>query len=598
MRIQLAWAHQARTRTKVGHGRWGEGAGGDRAGRVGGLRYVRPVGSTLYRNGVVHSPSDPFAEAVLVADGQVAWLGSEDTVSTVLDGVDEVVDLDGALVTPGFVDAHVHVLETGFALTSVDLSPDAGVRSVDEALDRLGAAARAARAAGTAAPLLAHGWDESAWPQRRPPTRAEIDRATDGAPVYAARTDVHSAVVSSSFAEVVGLREHEGWSDDGLVRLAAHHHAREAARAVDPARHQELSRHALTAAAAAGIVSVHEHSAPFIDTREGLASLLALTADPGSALPRVVGYRAELLADVDEARALLAAIPGLTGLGGDLNVDGSIGSRTAALRLPYADLDPRADPAAGDPRGVLMLTAEQVRDHVVAVTRAGTHAAFHVIGDRAMDVVLEGLTAAGEVVGLTALRGAGHRIEHAEMVDAPALARLVLLGVVASVQPAFDAAWGGPDGMYARRLGALRAASLNPTADLAGAGVPLAFGSDSPVTPLRPWRTVRAAVEHHDADQRISARAAFRAHTRGGWRAAGLMHTGAGEIRLGAPASLAVWRADSLAVQAPDGRVAAWSTDPRAGTPLLPELGPDVPEPQCLRTLRDGVVVHDVGALG
>jgi len=147
--------------------------------------------------------------------------------------------------------------------------------------------------------------------------------------------------------------------------------------------------------------------------------------------------------------------------------------------------------------------------------------------------------------------------------------------------------------MYAQRLGAGRAAALNPLADLAGAGVPLAFGSDSPVTPVSPWAGVRAAVLHQAPEQRISARAAFRASTRGGWRLAGLDHTGAGELRVGAPAHLAVWRADHLVVQAPDGRLASWSTDARSGTPLLPYLGPDAPEPQCLRTVRDGVVLFD-----
>jgi hypothetical protein len=101
-------------------------------------------------------------------------------------------------------------------------------------------------------------------------------------------------------------------------------------------------------------------------------------------------------------------------------------------------------------------------------------------------------------------------------------------------------------------------------------------------------------VAHHEPGQRISARAAFRAHTRGGWRAAGLDHTGAGELRIGAPAHLALWRADHLVVQGADGRVSsAWSTDARSGTPLLPDLGPDAPEPVCVRTVRDGVVLHD-----
>lgn len=546
---------------------------------------------TLYRNAVIHSRTDPFAEAVLVADGQIAWLGADDSVHTVLDGREQevdVVDLDGALVAPAFVDAHVHVQETGLALTSIDLST---TRTVEECLDAVAGAADEARAAGVSAPLVGYGWDETRWPDGRPPSRSELDRATQGAPVYLARTDMHSAVVSSSFAEVTGLVGLQGWSESGHVTGAAHDGARDAVRDVSGTRRDHLVRLALGAAAAQGIVSVHEHSHPYTDSRAGLAALLELTRDPASGLPGVVGYRAELCETTDDARELLAAVPGLTGIGGDLNVDGSIGSRTAALRSPYADV--LTGPGLPPHTGVLELTAEQVTNHVAAVTRAGAQAAFHVIGDRAMDEVLLGLRAATDLEGSDAVRGAGHRIEHAEMVDAHALSALVLLGLTASVQPAFDAAWGGPAGMYAQRLGALRAAAMNPFADLAGAGVPIALGSDSPVTPFDPWGAVLAMVEHHEPSQRVSARAAFRAHTRGGWRAARLDHLGSGEIRLGAPADLAVWRADELAVQAPDGRLAAWSTDARAGTPLLPVLGADRPRPRCLRTLRQGVVLHD-----
>ncbi len=553
--------------------------------------YVRPVRSTLYRNAVVHSRSHPFAEALVVADGRVAWLGDADATRTLLDDVDEVVDLDGALVTPAFVDAHVHVLETGIALASLDLRPEAGVRSLGALLDRVAAAAREARAGGRAAPLLGWGWDETAWPEGRPPTRAELDRAADGGPVYLARTDIHSAVVSTSFAEVAGCLDAAGWTDEGHVTGEAHHRARDTLRALDPARRAELCDVALRAAAAQGIASVHEHSGPHLDSRDGLADLLRATADPASGLPLVVGYRAELCETDADAQRLVTEIPGLTGIGGDLTVDGSIGSRTAALRSPYADLP--AHRPEDERRGRLDLEAGVIANHVAAVTRAGLQAAFHVIGDRAMDEVLLGFRAATDVEGVDAVRFARHRIEHAEMVDAHALSSMVLLGLTASVQPAFDAAWGGPDGMYARRLGSLRAAGMNAFADLAGAGVPLALGSDTPVTPFDPWGAVHAAVAHHEPSQRISARAAFRAHTRGGWRAAGLDHTGVGEITLGAPATLAFWRTEALEVQAPEGRLAAWSTDARAGTPLLPALGPDVAPPECLRTLRDGHVLHD-----
>jgi predicted amidohydrolase YtcJ len=544
------------------------------------------VASTLYRNGVVHSSADPFAEAILVDGGTVAWIGSEDSASGFAARADEVVDLDGALVTPAFVDAHVHVLETALALDGLDLSPAGGVHSLADALDAVHRAV-AARPA-TDQPLLGFGWDETEWPEGRRPTPDELDAAAGGAPAYLARVDVHSALVTSTFADRAGLRALPGWHDDNWVTGDAHHVARDEARRLEPARRTALYRKALEHAASRGIVAVHEMSAPFVDTRAGLVELLATTAQAASGLPLVVGYRAERCVTVDDAHALLAAVPGLTGIGGDLNVDGSLGSRTAALRAPYAD-------APGE-SGVLYLTAEQVANHVAAVTRAGVHAGFHVIGDRAMDELLLGLQAAADVQGAASVAGAGHRIEHAEMIDAMTLAQLVLLGARVSAQPAFDAAWGGADGMYAARLGSGRAVLLNPLADLTTAGIPLAFGSDSPVTPLDPWAGVRAAVRHTAADQRVSGRAAFRAATRGGWRLAGLDGTGAGELRVGAPAHLAVWRAPVLTVEPGQGRLSTWSPEARAGTPLLPDLSPDAVPPACLRTVRDGVTVFD--ALG
>jgi predicted amidohydrolase YtcJ len=541
------------------------------------------VTSTLYRNGVVHTPADPFAEAILVDDGTVAWVGAEDSASGYAARADVVVDLDGALVTPAFVDAHVHVLETALALDGLDLSAAGGVHSLTDALDAIHRAA-VARAAGDA-PLLGFGWDEHAWPEGRRPSLAELDAAAGGAPAYLARVDVHSALVTGTFAERAGLPRLAGWHDDGWVTGDAHHVARDEALHFAPARRTALYRSALAHAAAQGIVSVHEMSAPFVDTRAGLIELLETTATAQSGLPLVVGYRAERCVTVDDAHALLAAIPGLTGIGGDLDVDGSLGSRTAALRAPYAD--------AVEEAGALYLTAEQIANHVAAVTRAGVHAGFHVIGDRAMDELLLGLRAAAEVEGMAHVAGAGHRIEHAEMIDAMTLAQLVLLGARVSAQPAFDATWGGPDRLYAARLGAGRAVLLNPLADLTAAGVPLAFGSDSPVTPVDPWAGVRAAVRHSATDQRISGRAAFRAATRGGWRLAGLDGSGAGELRVGAPAHLAVWRAPVLTVEPGQGRLSTWSPEARAGTPLLPDLSPDAEPPVCLRTVRDGVTIFD-----
>jgi predicted amidohydrolase YtcJ len=178
------------------------------------------------------------------------------------------------------------------------------------------------------------------------------------------------------------------------------------------------------------------------------------------------------------------------------------------------------------------------------------------------------------------------------MLSREAADELAALGVVASMQPAFDAVWGGEHGMYAARLGQHRMRGLNPFAQLARAGVTLAFGSDSPVTPLDPWAAVRAAAMHHVAEHRISVRAAFAAHTRGGWRAARV--DDAGVLAPGAVASYAVWQVPGeLVVQAPDARVAAWSTDPRAGVPGLPDLSDAAARPSCLRTVVHGRTVYE-----
>jgi hypothetical protein len=193
------------------------------------------------------------------------------------------------------------------------------------------------------------------------------------------------------------------------------------------------------------------------------------------------------------------------------------------------------------------------------------------------------------------MRAAMHRLEHVELLTDDHVRALAEFGVTASMQPMFDALWGGPGGMYEQRLGAERAAGMNRFADLVSAGVLVAFGSDAPVTDLGPWAAVRGAVHPTNPGQALSTRAAFGAHTRSGWRAVG--QPDAGTLAPDAPAHLAIWDVDDIVVQAPDERVAAWSTDPRSGTPGLPALGPDLPLPRCVRTVVHGRTVFDSGDL-
>ncbi|WP_228975280.1 amidohydrolase [Streptomyces sp. DH12] len=528
--------------------------------------------TVLLRGGDVHSPADPFATAMVVERGHVAWVGSEGAADAFAPGVDEVIDLEGALVTPAFTDAHVHTTATGLALTGLDLS---GARTLDEALALV-------RDFATARPddrvLLGHGWDAARWPERRHPARAELDAATGGRPLYLPRVDVHSAVVTTALLDLVpGVTALGGYHPDAPLTGAAHHAVRAAAHAaVTPAQRAAAQRAALRHAASLGIGTVHECGGPEISDEEDFTALLELARS--QELPRVVGYWAEPVAgerDAERVRAL-----GAVGAAGDLFADGSLGSHTACLHTPYAD---------APHTGAAHLDAAAVAAHVTACTRAGLQAGFHAIGDAAVTAVVDGVRAAARSVGLARVRAARHRVEHAEMLTPETIAAFAELGLTASVQPAFDAAWGGDDGMYAERLGVERARTLNPYAALLRAGVPLAFGSDSPVTPLDPWGGVRAAAFHRTPEHRISVRAAFTAHTRGGWRAAG--RDDAGVLVPGAPADYAVWRTGELVVQAPDDRVARWSTDPRSGTPGLPDLTPGAALPVCLRTVVSGHTV-------
>jgi len=506
------------------------------------------VTTTLLRRGRIHTPDHPAATALLVTDDRVTWVGDTDDIDDT-DGADHVVELDGALVTPAFVDAHVHATSTGIALQGLDLSD---TRSLDECLQRVAAFTRRTRGRV----ILGHGWDETRWPEHRAPTRQELDRASYGGVVYLSRIDVHSAVVSSALLAVTPeARTAVGFQDNGHVSTEAHHVVRRVAReSVGRDQRRAAQRATRRRAAELGIGALHELGGPDISSEDDFRAMLALGAqEPG---PDVVGYWGEL-GGVERAREL-----GALGAAGDLFADGAIGSHTACLRSVYAD---------DDQSGHAYLTAAEVRDHVAACTEAGLQAGFHAIGDGALDAVVAGFREAAERIGAEAIRRARHRLEHVEMVDGAMIATLADLRVVASVQPAFDRLWGGEAGMYVERLGAERARTLNPFAAMAAGGVVLAFGSDAPITPLDPWGAVRAATRHQTPGQSLDVDAAFAAHTVGGWRAARV--DDGGVLRVGAPATYVIWGG--------------------AAGPGLPALDADDALPVCRRTVVRGTTVYD-----
>ena len=138
--------------------------------------------TTLYRRGRVRTPADPFATALMTDGDTVVWVGQEGAADAL--SPDLTVDLEDAWLAPAFVDAHVHATSTGLALTGLDLT---GTTSLAQALRMVEDHSRRARGR----PVLGTGWDETLWPEGRPPTAAELDRASYGGVVYLARTDVH-----------------------------------------------------------------------------------------------------------------------------------------------------------------------------------------------------------------------------------------------------------------------------------------------------------------------------------------------------------------------------------------------------------------------
>ena len=512
----------------------------------------------IFVGGRVYAPDQPGATAVVTDGRLISYVGEDEAARRTAPGQTEV-DLQGRLVTPAFVDAHVHLIQAGQAMAGLGLQ-DATSR--DDAVARVAAYARRHPDAHI---IVGHGWDERAWPEPLPPTRTELDRAAGGVAVYLARVDVHSAVVSSSLLDQLpGVSKAIGYRVDGLLTREAHHLCRgNLDRLFTDQERRSAARAALLAAATRGVATVHDLGGPHLGPAEDLRRVREVAADLGMG---VVSYWGEL---ATEPTIEWAQQAGVAGLAGDLCVDGALGSRTAALCEPYAD---------AETRGARYLSEQQIADHVIACTEAGLQAGFHCIGDDAVATTVSGLRLAADKLGVARIRAARHRLEHLEMIFDRDIGTLAELGVIASVQPAFDAAWGRPGELYEQRLGLDRARAMNRFATLVRYGVPVAFGTDAPVTPFSGWATVRAAVQHCQPSERMSIAAAFDAATRGAHWAA--FAENAGTITVGAVADLAVWDLGESDLQ---------------GAVPLPRLN-DEPLPTCAATMAAGEFIYQSGS--
>jgi predicted amidohydrolase YtcJ len=433
----------------------------------------------IYYHGNIFTGDSRRVTAIAVGSHDVLAIGDDATVLRQKQPGTRLFDLHGAFVMPGFNDAHVHLADAGMTKLAVDLTGSASLAEMRQ---------RVRAAAGAAPPgqwLLGGGWDHTLWATRVLPTRQDLDAVTLGHPAFFVRVDGHIAIANSAALALAGITNRtanpQGGQFDhdrdgnltGIVREAA---AQALVRRFIPAASHAMRRRALILAlddaAAHGVTSVQDNS-----SWEDFLVLQELERE--GRLP----VRVSEWLRFDDPVALLQAHRAAQPAGdrmlhtGMLKgfMDGSLGSRTAALRAPYAD----------DPGNTGIAIYDQARLDAMTQERmaAGFQIGFHAIGDRGVDMALHAFAGAKP-----AMRD---RIEHSQVVDAQEIARYHALGIIASMQPSHlltDMNWAEA------RLGAARAREGYAWKAFLDAGVRLAFGTDYPVEPITPFRGVYAGV--------------------------------------------------------------------------------------------------------
>lgn len=454
--------------------------------------------TTLFTGGRVRTLARTGVDDwLLVRNGMVAAAGERGDEPR----AGRVVYLQGATVVPAFCDAHVHLQITGLYEAGVDFRRERSVPALLTALSQ--------RARPGAGPLFAGNFDDSAGESLG---RSDLDRAVGSRPALVVRADMHSCLASTALLDHLdldapGVEIGPDGKPTGWLRESA---AAAAWRWFDATMPQQALLDSLRAAVrlayARGIGTVHEM---YVADWRGWEALDVLLTEIESVELGVVVYVAT--DDVERVAAM-----GLDRIGGDWFLDGSLGSHTAWLSTPYESA-PEGLPECG----ISYRSDAEVRDFFRTAHDAGLQTGVHAIGDAAIEQALSAWEAVAAERGADAVRARRHRIEHFECATDAHLARAAALGLGISVQPAFDRLWGGPDGMYARRLGRARARTMNRFGSLQRAGVVVGAGSDSAVTPMDPLLQIAALRTHHEFAERCRAEAALRMHTIGGHALAG-----------------------------------------------------------------------------
>jgi predicted amidohydrolase YtcJ len=429
----------------------------------------------------------PQVDALRVSNGVIAFAGALDEARAGASGVQEI-DLQGAAAFPGFTDSHVHLAGVGMAAMRLDL---VGVESIAAMQQRL----RDYASTHPEGPIIGRGWIETHWPERRFPTRSDLDAIVADRAVVLERIDGHAVVANSAALALGGIDASTPDPAGGRIERDASGAATgmlidRAASLVEnrlPAATSAQKREALAQASRlyaqrgwSGVCNMStsaEEAAIFEDlARAGelpLHASIYLTPDDSSSVFE---------------RGPYADQSGLVHVRGvKLYMDGALGSRGAALLAPYNDVP-------GD--GLLVTPVEELRATLRRARERGVQVATHAIGDRGNRLVLDAYrdTFADDA---DALRAARCRIEHAQVLSPQDLPRFAAMGVIASMQPSHAIS----DLHFApARLAAGRLAGAYAWKPLLDSGAVIAAGTDAPVEKGDPLIEFYAAAHRHDLE--------------------------------------------------------------------------------------------------
>jgi len=493
------------------------------AGTVWAQDQNRPSADLIITNARVYTvdKQQPRAEAVAVLGERIAAVGSASAIDAWRGPGTRVIDAGGRLVLPGFDDAHVHFLDSGLGLASVQLK-DAG--SPQEFAARI---AQYAAKQPKGRWILGGTWDEQRWNPPQLPTREMIDKVTPDNPVAVGRYDGHMYLANSRALKLAHITAETPDPPGGEIGRDAHGNPtgilKDAAKSlveavIPPLSHEqrlEAVRSALKLARSVGVTSVQEMANSNEDLSRNLEAYKELQ-EKGELTTRI--YVAPLIDDWQSyARVGMRHAFGSSLLRtGAMKAfaDGSLGSTTAYFFQPYTD-DPKT-------RGLLtdeMQPLSKMRARLIGADKAGLQLCVHAIGDEAISLVLDLFQNVAKANGEKDRRW---RIEHAQHMAPKDFERFARLGVIASVQPyhAID------DGRWAeRRIGPERIKTTYAFRTFLDHGVKLALGTDWDVAPLNPLLTIYAAVTRATLDgknpngwlpeQKLSVAEAVQAYTMG-----------------------------------------------------------------------------------